>query len=110
LRAGEQLPTAKQLAIDLTINPNTVVRAYRDLEREGLIRSIAGRGTFVRDDTARLAARSSLSGAVRTSLNRIVREAASIGVTSDEVYEMVARAISVCYKSGPTGTGKKRIV
>jgi GntR family transcriptional regulator len=109
LRAGDQLPTAKQLALDLTINPNTVVRAYRDLEREELIRSIAGRGTFVRDDKARLAARSSLAREVRSSLNKIVKEAWSVGVTSDEVHDMVARAISVFYKSGQTNAGKKRL-
>lgn len=37
LQDGEQLPTVKQLAMDLTVNPNTVARAYRDLEREGVI-------------------------------------------------------------------------
>jgi GntR family transcriptional regulator len=110
LRAGDQLPTAKQLALDLTINPNTVVRAYRDLEREELIKSIAGRGTFVRDETARHAARSSLAGAVRSSLNKIVREASSIGMTSDEVNDMVARAINLCYKPARTSAGKKKIV
>ena len=49
LQAGEQLPTVKQLALDLTVNPNTVARAYRDLEREQVIETAAGRGSFVRD-------------------------------------------------------------
>ena len=48
LAAGEQLPTVKQLALDLTINPNTVAKAYRELERDGVIETAAGRGSFVR--------------------------------------------------------------
>ena len=42
LQAGEQLPTVKQLALDLTVNPNTVARAYRDLERENVIETSPG--------------------------------------------------------------------
>src|SRR5579859_2746973 len=50
LAPGEQLPTVKQLALDLTINPNTVARAYRDLERDAVIETAPGRGSFVRAD------------------------------------------------------------
>lgn len=44
---GEQLPTVRQLAVDLRINSNTVARAYSELEREGIISTHQGRGTFV---------------------------------------------------------------
>ena len=44
---GDQLPTVRQLAVDLSINPNTVVRAYRELEREGVLESQQGSGTFI---------------------------------------------------------------
>ena len=47
LSAGDQLPTVRQLAVDLSINPNTVVRAYRELELGGLLESHQGTGTFV---------------------------------------------------------------
>lgn len=47
LTAGFQLPTVRQLAVDLSINPNTVVRAYRELELGGLLDSQQGTGTFV---------------------------------------------------------------
>ena len=49
LRPGEQLPTVRQLAVDLAINPNTVVRAYRELELGGLLDSNQGTGTFIRE-------------------------------------------------------------
>ena len=47
LNAGDQLPTVRQLAVDLTINPNTVVRAYRELELGGLLETHQGTGTFI---------------------------------------------------------------
>ena len=59
LCAGDQLPTVRQVAVDLAINPNTVVRAYRELEIRGILETQQGTGTFIshqkvkRDDVAR---------------------------------------------------------
>src|SRR5580658_8503388 len=47
LSTGDQLPTVRQLAVDLAINPNTVVRAYRELELGGLLETQQGTGTFI---------------------------------------------------------------
>jgi GntR family transcriptional regulator len=47
LNAGDQLPTVRQLAVDLAINPNTVMRAYRELELGGLLETHQGTGTFI---------------------------------------------------------------
>lgn len=47
LAAGDQLPTVRQLAVDLAINPNTVMRAYRELEITGLLETHQGTGTFI---------------------------------------------------------------
>src|ERR1700687_6200136 len=47
LTAGDQLPTVRQLAVDLAINPNTVMRAYRELELSGLLETHQGTGTFI---------------------------------------------------------------
>lgn len=47
LGPGDQLPTVRQLAVDLSINPNTVIRAYRELEIEGVLETHQGSGTFV---------------------------------------------------------------
>jgi|SRR5271166_5641037 len=49
LTAGDQLPTVRQLAVDLAINPNTVMRAYRELELSGLLETHQGTGTFISD-------------------------------------------------------------
>ena len=47
LEAGDQLPTVRQLAVDLAVNPNTVLRAYRELEIKGVLETQQGTGTFV---------------------------------------------------------------
>jgi len=47
LRPGDQLPTVRQLAVDLAINPNTVIRAYRELEIRGVLDTQHGTGTFI---------------------------------------------------------------
>src|SRR5437660_375906 len=47
LRPGEQLPTVRALAVELSVNPNTVIKAYTELEREGVLTTEQGSGTFV---------------------------------------------------------------
>lgn len=47
LASGDQLPTVRQLAVDLSINPNTVIRAYRELEIRGFLDTHQGSGTFI---------------------------------------------------------------
>jgi len=49
LQPGDRLPTVRQLAVDLSLNPNTVIRAYREMEIEGLLNTQQGSGTFVGD-------------------------------------------------------------
>src|ERR1700748_669931 len=52
LDVGDQLPTVREVVSAVAINPNTVLKAYRDLEREGLVEARAGHGTFVRQRPA----------------------------------------------------------
>lgn len=49
LKSGEQLPTVRKLAVELSVNPNTVAKAYAELERQGIIRTRQGIGTFVQE-------------------------------------------------------------
>src|SRR6267154_979768 len=68
LAPGTQLPTVRQVAVDLSINPNTVVRAYRELEIRGVLETQQGTGTFIsnqkvkRDDVERQRRLSQLAG------------------------------------------------
>jgi len=92
LQAGEQLPTVKQLAIDLTVNPNTVARAYRELEREQVIETSPGRGSFVRSngvtESPKVAA-----DIGRDALDVALREAKSVGLARNEIRELFDAAL-----------------
>lgn len=99
LAAGDQLPTVRQLAVDLAINPNTVIRAYRELEIRGVLETQQGTGTFIsqkklpRDDAERQRRLNQLAG-------EFVARAGSAGFTVEEVVEALAEL--------HTDAGKKR--
>src|ERR1700741_2203130 len=86
LAGGDQLPTVRQLAVDLAINPNTVIRAYRELEIRGVLETQQGTGTFIshqkiqRDDVERERRLGQLVG-------EFVARAGSEGFTVEEVVE-----------------------
>jgi GntR family transcriptional regulator len=94
LAPGEQLPTVKQLALDLTVNPNTVAKAYRELERDEIIETSPGRGSFVRGDGVAQSARSAASDVTAEALTQAVREARSIGLTTAQVRAHFETALS----------------
>jgi GntR family transcriptional regulator len=92
LQAGEQLPTVKQLALDLTINPNTVARAYRDLERDSVIETAPGRGSFVRSDGT-VASVNAAGDVARDALDAGMREAKSVGLSRNEIRKLFDAAL-----------------
>ena len=99
LAPGERLPTVKQLAVDLTINPNTVARAYRDLERDGVIETSPGRGSFVRSGNA-VQTRKTLSDVAAVALEAAIRDARSIGVDRPALEALLERLIERWYSQG----------
>jgi GntR family transcriptional regulator len=101
LALGEQLPTVKALALDLTVNPNTVARAYRDLERDGVIETSPGRGSFVRADRAHEAAREGVADAATRALGDAVREAKAVGLARDELRALFAETLDRWYPEEP---------
>ena len=94
LAPGEQLPTVKQLALDLTVNPNTVARAYRELERDEVIETAVGRGSFVRSNGAAESVRGAASDITAEALTQAVREAKSIGLSSSQVRVLFQTALT----------------
>lgn len=86
LNTGDQLPTVRQLAVDLSVNPNTVVRAYRELEIEGMLETHQGSGTYVGERKPaidRLESQRLLDQIVTEMLAR----ASSYGFTLDDILE-----------------------
>ncbi len=99
LEGGDQLPTVRQLAVDLSINPNTVIRAYRELEIRGVLETQQGTGTFIshqkvqKDDAERQRRLHQIAG-------EFVAQAGSAGFTVEELMEEL--------KDIQSDAGKKR--
>ena len=87
LKPGDQLPTIRQLAVDLRVNPNTVVRAYHELDRQGVISTQQGRGTFIarRPDERRLV--EMRKDRLRAIMGGALLEALSLGYEAEEIRE-----------------------
>lgn len=86
LGPGEKLPTVRGLAEELAIAPNTIVKAYNELQREGLVESRPGVGTVVAEGVAEVAA-GRRREAVFERLRALVRDAAALGITEDDLWE-----------------------
>jgi GntR family transcriptional regulator len=82
LREGDQLPTIRKLAEDLVMNPNTVVRAYRELEHEGVLELKHGSGAFIKESTI---GRASLIRKAQTVTQSTIERLMSLGLTEDEL-------------------------
>ena len=97
LQAGDQLPTVRQLASELTIAPNTIVKAYDELARLGLIESRQGVGTLV---TANLngALRQHQLDALFEQLGALVRDAANLGISEQALRDHFERDLARFYR------------
>ena len=87
LEPGDQLPKVREVTEALAINPNTVLKAYRQLEIEGLVEGRPGVGTFVRRSLAGPALAS--HGALRSRLNDWLRDALEAGLEHEEIVALV---------------------
>ena len=87
LKADDKIPSVRELAQQLTINPNTIQRAYRDLEAEGYIFSVRAKGSFVA--SANHAKSRVEENALKDELVSIVRQAKFLGVMSEEIIDTV---------------------
>jgi DNA-binding transcriptional regulator YhcF (GntR family) len=88
LTVGDQLPTVRQLAVDLSINPNTVVRAYRELELGGLLETHQGTGTFISAQKIRGGSEERARQLARI-IEDCVSRAGAAGFTVDDLIEQL---------------------
>ena len=87
LRAGDQLPTVRQLAVELRVNANTVARVYAELERAGAIETRRGVGSFVTATAEKARPPKEHEKRLRAFVTRVLSEAGSHGFTVHEVVE-----------------------
>ncbi len=92
LQENEQLPSVRELSMHLTVNPNTIQKAYKDLETEGYIYSVQGKGNFVAKQSA--ANRDEKCTALYRQMEELVRELIFVGETEETVQNRLKQFFS----------------
>ena len=91
LKPGTQLPTVRQLAVDLSVNLNTVAKAYREMEIRGIVQTQQGTGTFI---AARTGAKSrEKRKALQDLVDRLLANAEALGVPMEDVMEALIERV-----------------
>jgi GntR family transcriptional regulator len=90
LQPGDQMPSVRSLAVELSTNPNTIQKAYTELERQGFIYTVKGRGNFVKGDD--LLMENKKAELVR-EIVELFREAHEIGLSLDELVQEIQKSI-----------------
>lgn len=90
LTPGQQLPTIRQLAVDITVNLNTVAHAYAELEREGLLTIQRGRGTFIASPENGPDLTQMRDSKLQTLVDNLFAESLGLGYSVEEVQQAVA--------------------
>ena len=93
LPAGSRLPSVRQLAMELSINPNTIQRAYMTLEQEGLIYPVKGKGNFIADSQE---VRKASVNAYKRELKSLIQKGKVMGMEEEELIYIIRE----CYKEG----------
>jgi GntR family transcriptional regulator len=91
LDVGDQLPTVRQVVAVLAINPNTVAKAYRDLERQGLVAAQPGRGTFITNTLATPSLEH--HAALRRELERWIEVAEQAGLDDESIRALISTTL-----------------
>lgn len=86
LPSGSQMPSVRALAIDLSLNPNTIQKAYSLLEQQGYIFSVKGRGNFVADVHAQIREK---QNHCKTDLKKLVTHARELGISEEECHTLI---------------------
>lgn len=92
LRPGDRLPTVRDLAVQVRVNRNTAARAVRQLEREGVVRTRVGLGTFVEENSPAIDSEAREDGMNR-AVDRLLLEAHALGVAPEEIGDRLKKRI-----------------
>lgn len=93
LKPGEKLPSVRDLADELKVNPNTIVRAYQELEREGITETRRGMGTFI-VETEKNSVSEMKNTIGKTFVNEFIKKMHDAGVSDNEIIKLVQEAIA----------------
>ncbi|MFQ8696091.1 MAG: GntR family transcriptional regulator [Alitiscatomonas sp.] len=97
LGENEPLPSVRSLAMELSINPNTIQRAYAELERQGYIYTVKGKGSFVAENSVMKEKRKK---DLLIQVSEVIDEAISLGISGEEIKNMVEIQYQAAEKEG----------
>jgi len=92
IRSGEQLPSVRELAAELRINPNTVARAYRELEYQGLVETQKGKGVFIAGEVGQLSTAQRLE-LLAERLDQLLHDAHRLGLSEDDLRRLLSERL-----------------
>ena len=92
LKAGDQMPSVRELALELTVNPNTIAKAYQELERDGVIKSVRGIGTFIAETEVKIVHEERVK-VLLGAIDKVLVEAHHLGFSDVEVRELLEERI-----------------
>lgn len=95
LTANTQMPSVRSLAMELSVNPNTIQRAYQELERNGYIYTIKGKGSFVSEASN---AASNKRREIQKEMQECIDKAVNAGISAKEVHAMLEECMKNAYK------------
>ncbi len=107
LKPGEHLPTVRELAADLRVNPNTVARAYDQLDKDRVITTQQGRGTYVRERPDQDHLSRMREEHLRSMMETVVARALSMGYTVNQVQEAFGEQLDSWKQAQKSGAGKE---
>jgi len=105
LRESDQLPTIRKVAEDLVMNPNTVVRAYRELEHEGVLELRHGAGAFIKGASE---SRARLIRKAQTAMDATIERALQMGLSEDELQRIFASGMAKADERRGAAAGTER--
>jgi GntR family transcriptional regulator len=88
LAPGDEVPSVRQLSVQLTVNPNTVVRAYQQLELLGVLEPVRGQKMVVAEEAAKKC-KARRKERLRERVDDLIREAVSAGLTTDDLHQLI---------------------
>lgn len=96
LRPGDQLPTAREVVAKLGVNPNTVLKGYRELEREGLVAAQPGMGTFIQQTLGAVSPEG--QARIRRELERVIHYGRSVGLEQEDMEALFASVLNESFR------------
>jgi GntR family transcriptional regulator len=93
MRSGDQLPTVRQLAVDLRVNANTVAKVYLALEREGVVVTRRGVGTFIAESVPKASHAGHRERRLAAHIDRFLTDSAALGYSPREAMQQIARRL-----------------